>query len=141
MRRASSLLSTSTMSHALCSPSMHPQSVCVTKWEPVFRKISTTRAHATVSSSCGTSMRNLAMAHNLLTPDSLPVWRFPVSGRASLPHHVPVVDVLVHVARSPDILHQVPSFRLQCAMFPFQDIERSCLVVNGVERRDEVVLP
>lgn len=47
MRRASSLLSTSTTSHALCSPSMHPQSVCVTKWEPVFRKISTTRAHAT----------------------------------------------------------------------------------------------
>ncbi len=51
MHRASSLFSTSTVIHALCSPSKHPQSACVTKWEPVLRNVSMTRAHATTSAS------------------------------------------------------------------------------------------
>ena len=62
---------------------------------------------------------------------------------AARPQECPdrVADVVMHVARSPDVLHQVPSVRLQCAMDPFQDLQRPCLVVHGVERRDEIVLP
>jgi len=44
--RASSLLSTSTIIHAWCSPSMQPQSAFLRKWEPLVRKTVTTRAQA-----------------------------------------------------------------------------------------------
>jgi hypothetical protein len=37
--RAYSLLPTSAMIHAQCSPTMHPQSTWVSKWEPVVRKV------------------------------------------------------------------------------------------------------
>ena len=46
MPRASSLLSTSTMTHALCSPSMHPHSAFVSQWEQVLKRISMERAQA-----------------------------------------------------------------------------------------------
>jgi len=70
MWSASSLLSTSTTIHALCSPSLHPQSAWLKKWDPLLRKTSTARAHATAASSCGTSMRNLALTSisSLLQP-------------------------------------------------------------------------
>ena len=61
MLRASSLLSTSTNIHALCTPSLHPHSVRLKKWDPVLRKTWTARAHAVGVPSCGTSMRNLAV--------------------------------------------------------------------------------
>src|SRR5215468_5045943 len=61
MFRASSLLSTSTTIHALCTPSQQPKSAWVKKCEPVSRSTLAARAHATTSDSCGTSMRNLAM--------------------------------------------------------------------------------
>src|SRR5262249_13567201 len=61
MCSAASLLSTSTIIHALWSPSLQPQSAWLRKCDPVVRKSSTVRAHATVPSSWGTSMRNLAI--------------------------------------------------------------------------------
>src|SRR5258705_2567081 len=60
MARAMSLLSTSAMIQALCSPSMHPQSACERKWDPVLRKTWAARRHAIAFASCGTSIRNLA---------------------------------------------------------------------------------
>jgi len=59
--RASSLLSTSTTIHALCTPSRQPISACVKKCEPLSRSTLLARAHETASDSCGTSIRNLAM--------------------------------------------------------------------------------
>src|SRR6185503_17515297 len=57
--RASSLLSRSTMNHALCTPSEHPKSAWVMKCEPVRSNSSAARAHAYAVFSCGTSIRNL----------------------------------------------------------------------------------
>src|SRR5262245_49986284 len=63
--RASSLLSTSTTIHALCTPSWQPKSACVKKCEPLSRSTLAAREQATTSDSCGTSMRNLAMCCSL----------------------------------------------------------------------------
>src|SRR5262245_10621465 len=65
MALASFRLSTSTMIHPLCSPSKHPQSAWVKKWEPVLKKASTARAQATCSASCSTSIRNLGIVYCL----------------------------------------------------------------------------
>ena len=74
MLRASSLLSTSTTIHALCTPSLHPHSVRLKKWDPVLRKTWTARAHAVGVPSCGTSMRNLVVVSisPLLQPRPFP---------------------------------------------------------------------
>src|SRR5436190_16912106 len=61
--RASALLPTSTMIQALWAPSMQPQSAWVRKWDPVESSTRTARAQATVSVSCGTSIRNRATAN------------------------------------------------------------------------------
>src|SRR5262249_9817478 len=65
MLRASFLLSTSTTIQALCTPSSQPKSAWVRKCEPVSRRILLARAQATISASCGTSTRNLAMDSSL----------------------------------------------------------------------------
>src|SRR5688572_4141181 len=62
MLRASSLLSASTIIHALWSPSLQPQSARVRKWEPLRRNASRTRTQAFASASCATSTRNRGMA-------------------------------------------------------------------------------
>src|SRR5262245_48486469 len=65
MLRASSRLVTSTIIHALWTPSSQPKSEWVRKCEPVSSRILAARAQATFSDSCGTSIKNLAIGRIL----------------------------------------------------------------------------
>ena len=47
-------------------------------------------------------------------------------------------QVVVDMARSLDILHQIGAVSSQCLEYAFQHIERFGLVMNGVESCDEV---
>jgi hypothetical protein len=49
-------------------------------------------------------------------------------------------DILVDVARSLDVLHQIHAVGLERLMNAFENAERSALIVDGVERRNEVEL-
>jgi len=63
---------------ALWTPSMHPQSAWVRKWDPEERNTFTIPAQDNVSSGCGTSMRNCG-----ITKSSL--WLACGSGITTLP--------------------------------------------------------
>src|SRR5262245_51210916 len=49
-----------------------------------------------------------------------------------------MLDVLVHVARPVDVLHQIYPLWLQCPIDTLEDIERLGLIVYGVKGRDEI---
>ena len=49
-----------------------------------------------------------------------------------------MIDVLVDVARSFDVLHQVDAVACERAMNALQEVQRLALIVHGIERRDEV---
>lgn len=48
-----------------------------------------------------------------------------------------VLDVLVNVTGSTDVLHEVDAVRLQCPVNPAENVERFRLIVDRVERGDE----
>ena len=49
-----------------------------------------------------------------------------------------MIDVLVDMARSLDVLHQVDTIAFEGAVNALQEVERLALIVHGIERRDEV---
>ena len=62
-----------------------------------------------------------------------------VHRRAGVEHRAErMADVVADVARAPDVLHQVHPVGFQGAADSLQDVQRPGLVVDGVERRDDI---
>src|SRR6266446_1114062 len=134
--RASSFLSTSTIIHALCSPSMHPHSARVRKWDPVRKKISTVRVHSVTSLGCGTSMKKRGMGKS---PDQLFAF-CSVPKTEAVPIGVLDVEVATPIGLVTNISHNLDALGLELrvervgVLDPDMRVPRSALGIDQVVR-------